>query len=139
MKNGVARIFAALLFALGMLAGCGDGASGDDADAGAGVGPGSPDAPYYRAVDQQALGAAFQQIIGGVPSCVLELEGSVVPGMEAQCAVEVGGESVPYDDPDGWQLNSPSEMELVGDACESIQDGMKNIRVACPCDAVAPR
>jgi hypothetical protein len=105
--------------------------------ANAGVGADSADpAPYYQALDPDALVAALEEIIYGVRDCVLELSGAVQDGMADQCEVLVDGEDVPFEDPDGWQLNDPSTIELLGETCEAIQEGNVSIEVTCPCDAV---
>ncbi len=108
----------------------------DMANAGLGVQPGEPDVPFYQATSTQALIEAFEDIINGVRSCVLELDGQVQPSMVDQCVVEIDDEEIIYNDPDGWQLNNPSEIELVGQACEDIQAGEVSIDVSCPCDAI---
>ena len=107
------------------------------ANAGAGTDDSDP-APYYQALDQDALVAAFEEIVYGVRDCELELEGAVQEGMEEQCVVEVDGAEVPYDDPDGWTLEDPSTMLLLGATCEAIQTGDVTIDVECPCGAVVP-
>jgi len=107
----------------------------DMANAGVGADESDP-APYYQALDQEALVAALEEIIYGVRDCVLELNGAVQEGMADQCEVLVGGNEVPYGDADGWQLNDPSTIELLGETCEEIQEGSVSIEVTCPCDAV---
>jgi hypothetical protein len=108
------------------------------ANAGVGVGPGDPDAPFYKADDAQALADAFADIVDGVRDCKLTLDGKVVEGSESECMVYVNGMAVPYGDEDGWQLNNPSEVELVGGACDAIQNGEVQVSVKCACGAVEP-
>ena len=107
----------------------------DMANAGLGVQPGDPDAPFWKANEPQALLDAFNTIINGVRDCKLELNGEVQEGKEEECAVEINMQEVPYNDPDGWQLNSPSEIELVGQACDSIQEGEVEVDIKCSCEA----
>ena len=111
----------------------------DMANAGQGVGPNDPDAPYYQPANKAALVQAFEDIINGVRSCVLTLNGMIVQGMEESCTVTVNGMDVPFDDPNGWKVNSPSEIELVGQACDAIQEGTVEIDVVCTCDAIIPQ
>ena len=111
----------------------------DMANAGQGVGPNDPDAPFYQPQDKAALVQAFEDIINGVRSCVLTLNGMIVQGMEESCTVTVNGMDVPYDDPNGWKVNNPSEIELVGQACEAIQQGTVEVDVVCTCDAIIPQ
>lgn len=110
----------------------------DMANAGAGVQPGDPDAPFFKANDQGALIDAFNQIIEGVRDCKFQLNGSVADGMADQCTVLINGMAVDLDDPNGWQLNDPGEIELVGDACDAIQMGEVDIKITCTCGAIIP-
>lgn len=110
----------------------------DVANAGVGVGDNDPDAPFYKANDAQALAAAFAEIVEGVRDCKLDLDGKVAEGGESECVVSVNGMPVPYGTDDGWQLNDPSEAELVGDACDAIQDGEVAVSIKCACGIVTP-
>ncbi len=111
----------------------------DMANAGQGVMSGDPDAVYYQATDQQELFDAFDQIINGVRNCKMSLQGSISAGLESECSVTIDGSPVPYDDPNGWQMNDPSEIELVGQACDAIQSGVVEVDVSCPCDVIIPQ
>jgi hypothetical protein len=96
------------------------------------------DAPYFPAGNQQALVDAFETIINGVRSCVLELNGQVDPTKASEGEVTIDGVPVPFGDPDGWQLNSPTEIELLGAACEEIQMGEHVVSAKFPCGAIIP-
>lgn len=110
----------------------------DVANAGVGAGPGDPDAPFYKANDAQALAQAFAEIVDGVRDCKLSLNGTVSEGGENECQVAVNGMPVPFGDTDGWQLNNPSEVELVGDACDAIQSGEVQVSIKCSCGFFEP-
>ena len=110
----------------------------DMANAGAGVQPGDPDAPFYKANNPQALSDAFQQIVNGVRDCRFKLDGMVADGAEEECSVEVNDAVVPFNDPNGWELNDPSEIELVGDACAQIQAGEVAVKISCSCGGFIP-
>jgi hypothetical protein len=105
----------------------------DMANAGQGVQPGDPDAAFYLALDQGALVAAFEDILAGVRSCQLDLMSSLTAEDAAICSVEVNGTIVPLDDPNGWQLNSPTEVELLGSACDALQTGTSSVQMECAC------
>lgn len=111
----------------------------DMANAGQGVMPPDPDAKFYQPSDKQALLDAFNEIINGVRDCTLTLQGMMVQGKEDTCSVTVNGSDVPYNDPNGWQANSPTEIELLGTTCDAIQDGQVTVDVSCPCDAIIPQ
>jgi hypothetical protein len=111
----------------------------DMANAGKGVPVGgSQNEPYYQALDQQALYDAFQTIIYGVRPCTLQLNGTVDPSKAGQGSVSLDGNPLGYNDPDGWKLNSPSEIELVGAACDAIKEGDHSIDINFPCGVFQP-
>lgn len=103
------------------------------ANAGQGVQPGDPDAPFYLALDQAALVEAFEDILAGVRSCQLDLMSALTDEDAASCSVEVNGTVVPLGDPNGWQLNNPNEVELLGSACDALQSGTSSVQMECAC------
>lgn len=115
------------------------------ANAGFGYFPGGADAgpdaqaPLVRTTSQAQLAAAFDSIIFGVRSCSFKLAGSVVPGTEGQGEVKVNGASVTLNSPDGWKLNSPTEIEFVGAACTTIKTSDAKVSVRFPCGSFIPR
>ena len=108
----------------------------DVANAGAGVAPGNPDAPYYQALDQQSLVDAFRDIISGVRECTLSLEEALVPSRADDCVFTINDAVVDYDEANGWHLASPTEVELTGSTCDAIQEGAVTIQMECDCDAL---
>jgi hypothetical protein len=98
------------------------------------AGQDSPDALPYQALDQEQLIAAFEDIVYGVRDCVLALNGEVQSAMVDQCVVTVNDDELTFGTE--WQLNSPSEIEILGAACDTIQHGVVTVDVWCPCDAV---
>jgi hypothetical protein len=111
----------------------------DMANAGKGVPVGgSQNEPYYQALDQQALYDAFQTIINGVRSCVLKLNGTVDPANASKGQVTLDGKPLGYEDPDGWKLNNPSEIELLGTACDAIKEGDHSLTINFPCGVFQP-
>jgi hypothetical protein len=108
----------------------------DMANAGAGVADGDPDATYYQALDQQSLIDAFSDIIAGVRECTIDLDSPLPQEAIPLCEVTINGEPVPYDDPNGWELQGDQQVELLGEACDSIQDGAITIEMNCDCEAL---
>jgi hypothetical protein len=109
----------------------------DVANAGAGKAIGGPDnAKYYQPTDQQALVNAFNEIINGVRTCVFTLNGKVDATLAEQGSVILDGEKLGYNDPNGWKLNTESEIEIVGTSCDKIQTGEHTLTVTFPCGAV---
>lgn len=112
----------------------------DVANAGAGKPIGGADkAPFYQALDKQALIKAFDEIINGVRSCVLKLNGTVDAASAGAGKVFLDGSAIGYNDPDGWKLNAPDEIELVGASCAAIKQGDHSISVEFPCGIVTPK
>jgi hypothetical protein len=111
----------------------------DMANAGVGWMPGDEDAPFYVPSDQDALAAAFDEIINGVRSCVLTLSTPILPGHYDDGTVTINGAEIPFEDADGWQVNSATEIELLGAACDLIQEGDVEITVEFSCDAIIPQ
>lgn len=111
----------------------------DVANAGRGVQPGDPDAPFYIALDQASLAQAFTEILQSTKDCEFDLDAPLVDGGASSCVVEVNGQAVPLDDPNGWQTDSPNRIELLGDACDAIQTGEATVQMVCECDAVEGR
>lgn len=107
----------------------------DMANAGAGLDSG---AKFYRALDNGQLYEAFSDIINGVRDCVFNLDGEVVDGYEDKGTVRIDGIEVPMDDANGWRLNNPKEVELLGDACALIQEGDHSLDIDFPCAGYEP-
>jgi hypothetical protein len=85
----------------------------DMANAGAGLAVGGDqNAKFYQALDQDQLFDAFQTI----------LDGNVLA----------------KDDADGWRLNGSKELQLVGAACEMIQEGDHAVAADFPCGGYTP-
>ena len=110
----------------------------DMANAGTGWMPGDPDAPFYVPSDADAMVAAFEEIINGARSCVLTLDSAILPGQGDQGTVTVNGVEITFDDPDGWRVNSPTEIEILGASCDAIQEGNVEVTVEFTCAAIVP-
>jgi hypothetical protein len=102
----------------------------DMASAGQG---GDPNAAFYQALNQAELLTAFQDILAGVRTCQLDLDTPLDMADAPNCTVEVNGQAVPLDDPNGWQLNDAQEIELLGSSCEALQMGTSSVQMSCSC------
>jgi Mg-chelatase subunit ChlD len=105
----------------------------DLANAGVGNDPGDTDATFYQALDQQGLTDAFAAIVSGLRDCKLDLSEPLEDQLAGSCDLMVNGASVPYNDPNGWQLDGEFAVELVGDTCDGIQEGVVAIEMTCEC------
>jgi len=112
------------------------------ANAGQGLDPTTGDAGAIQPGSPQQLLDALKKIVLDARSCTFDLNGQVQPGMEKLGTVTLNGAVVPYDDPgapdEGWRLATPSRIELVGAACDTIKttpDAQLSARF--PCGAVS--
>ena len=92
---------------------------------------------FYRAGDATSLAQAFEDIVNGVRSCTFTLDG-MVTGDGHEGSVTIDGNSVLQNDANGWRLNGPSEVELLGTSCELVKMGDHSIDVSFPCGVVIP-
>lgn len=90
------------------------------ANAGVGLDPANGNAPYYRPSNQAELAAAFNTIVYGQRSCKFTLNGTVNSGGESEGDVRLNGTALGLNDPNGWKLTSPSEIEILGTSCQTI-------------------
>ncbi len=97
-------------------------------------------APLYRPNDRAQLVGALRKIILGVRDCKFSLSGSVVAGTEDQGIVTLDGAPLPFNDPNGWRLSSPSEIEVLGDACTTLSTSpTAEVTARFPCGAIVPK
>ena len=110
------------------------------ADAGAGLSPdGSERALYYRGATENSLVDAIASVITEESrSCVYELDGKgVAAGEESAGHVLLDDVELEWNNADnGWRMKSPSEFELLGDACETIQLGDHHLEADFPCEVI---
>jgi hypothetical protein len=102
----------------------------DVADAGGGN--------VYPGFSPGALSTAFEDIINGVRSCKIDLQGEIAKGKESTGTVTLDGEVLELDDPDGWQVNTASQIELLGTACDLIKSGDHALAIKFPCESFEP-
>jgi hypothetical protein len=91
---------------------------------------------YYQVTTQQALADAFTQIITGTRSCTLTLNGEIDPDLANRGMVLLDGTPVPMSDTNGWKIVNASTIELVGSACDAIQEGQHTLSASFPCEAI---
>ncbi len=105
------------------------------ANAGAGVQAGQPNAPYYVANTPAELQTAFDQIIGGVASCELEINGTVDESQAQSGQVSLDGNPLQYGT--DWVLSDPSHIKLIGQACDDLKNSANpNVQATFSCGAV---
>jgi hypothetical protein len=92
----------------------------------------------YDGFSPGALSTAFDDIINGVRSCKIDLDGKIAKGRDSTGVVTLDGEKLVLDDADGWQVNTPSQLELLGAACETIKSGDHELSIKFPCESFEP-
>lgn len=92
----------------------------------------------YPGFSPGALTTAFDAIIDGVRSCKIDLDGEIADGKESSGTVTLDGEPLTLDDENGWQVNTPSQIELLGAACEAIKSGDHDLKIDFPCESFVP-
>jgi hypothetical protein len=114
--------------------GAGPGHLQDLANAGAG----RTGAPYYVASDDPAeLSAQFGAIIGGIRTCLFDLGATIDAAQADQGTVTLDGDPLVYDDPNGWRLATPEQVEIVGQACDRILSSADQLSIVFPCGSGA--
>jgi hypothetical protein len=105
------------------------------ANAGAGVQAGQPNAPFYVSNTPQDLTNAFNQIIGGVISCDLMINGNVEPSQAAGGQVVLNGMQLMYGT--DWTLVGGNTIRLLGAACDTLKNSTNPVVTASfPCGTV---
>lgn len=105
----------------------------------ANVGVGQPqatgDASPFTTTNRQEFVSAMNSIIFSVRSCIFRLGGAVEAGQENKGTVTLDGRPLGYNDPNGWRLNNPSELEVLGTSCDAIKTTSGRLAVRFPCGA----
>ncbi|RYZ06673.1 MAG: VWA domain-containing protein [Myxococcales bacterium] len=94
--------------------------------------------------DQTALAEEFRKVLAGVKSCTFDLGGDIKVNQDRldDASVIVQGTPVPLDltGMNGWHMPTPTQIELVGSACENWRMPQNNdIQWGFPCDILVPK
>jgi hypothetical protein len=117
------------------IAGIADNFLQDMANAGTGVQQGQPNAAYYTSNSASQMTTAFQQIIGGVLSCDLQLSGTVDTSQAASGTVTLNGMTLQYGT--DWTLANGNTLELLGNACNTLKNSTNpTVDASFSCGAV---
>jgi hypothetical protein len=105
------------------------------ANAGAGVQPNQPNAKFYTANSPADLQTAFQQIIGGVVSCELMINGTVDPEQAKGGSVTLNGMQLMYGT--DWEVVNGTTIRLLGQACDTLKSSTNpQVQASFPCGSV---
>jgi len=118
------------------IAGVNDGFLQSMANAGQGVTAGQTNAKYYTADSATSLKDAFQQIIGGVVSCELNINGTIDTAQASSGTVKLNGQALTYGT--DWELlNNGSTIRLLGAACDQLKAATNpQVQASFTCGAV---
>ena len=93
--------------------------------------------------DQAQIIAQLSAALAGVKSCTFDLSGhiTVATSMLNRAAVFVQGKAVTLDptNTNGWNMTSPSQLQLFGPACDAWRDpNVTDIKFNFPCEIIIP-
>jgi len=105
------------------------------------AGPSRPFVP--TAGDQAAIIAQLSKALAGVKSCTFDLSGhiTVATNLLSRAGVFVQGMAVQLDptNTNGWNMTSPSQLQLFGSACDKWRDpNVTDIKFNFPCEIIIP-
>jgi von Willebrand factor type A domain len=107
----------------------------DVANAGLGRGAAGPDAEFWVADDAAGLVTALEEIVGGVASCQLTLDGRIDPAGACAGDVHFAGEP-PLTCGTDWRAVDETHIELLGAACDRLQMTGDTLSATFPCGVI---
>jgi hypothetical protein len=111
---------------------CMEGNALEASYAAAGEAPGA--AAFFQATTQQQLQESINGLINNVRDCVFTLAEAVRLEVAVGGTVLLDGQPLVYGDPNGWRLNDSTTLEILGNACTSVQTTGLMLDVSFPCD-----
>jgi len=91
------------------------------------------------AADQAKLTAEIANVVKGIKSCTFDLGGDISVNLALldRASVSIEGQPLPLAQDNGWRMNSPTQVELVGSACATWNDPKStHIDFNFPCDII---
>ncbi|WP_437960280.1 vWA domain-containing protein [Sorangium sp. So ce119] len=87
-----------------------------------------------------ALENELNAAISGAKSCTFDLQGSIEVDLAhaSEGQVLIDGAPVPYDEQNGWYMESSTQLVLVGDACERLKSATQGVSFDFPCEIIDP-
>ncbi|AUX42216.1 hypothetical protein SOCE26_036430 [Sorangium cellulosum] len=103
-------------------------------------------ATFYtpEATNAAALEAELNAAISGAQSCTFDLQGEIEvdlddPLLGEPGQVKIDGQDVAYGMESGWYMASPTQLVLVGAACEQLKSATQGIEFNFPCELTIAR
>jgi hypothetical protein len=95
------------------------------------------EAPFAPS-DQAALVQALDQIVGTNTSCDVLLAQAIDEAASCRGTVQIGGEAIACNTPDGYVVVDGSLLRLSGAACTRYKEKQTELQVSIPCTSVKP-
>lgn len=93
-------------------------------------------APVFNPTDPDQLKADIAGVVGSTRSCVYTMNEEVDLEKANLGTVIVNDVMARYEDDDGWRMNSPTELELLGDSCIAVKTTINpDVYISFPCDS----
>lgn len=108
----------------------------DVANAGLGRSGADPDAEFWVATDTTGLVTALEEIVGGVVSCDVTLEGRIDVDEACTGTVRLGGDVLECGT--DWRAVDETHIEILGEACSRLQSSGEALTATFPCGVAAP-
>jgi hypothetical protein len=101
-----------------------------------------PTKPYKaNAADAVDLEAQMAAAVASAKACTFDLGGSswqLDTTKLSQAKVLLGGTEIAFNDPNGWKVNTTTQIELVGSACFNWRKPDVNVDFQFPCSVLEP-
>ncbi len=97
---------------------------------------------HPNTADQKALTDQVASVVSGIKSCTFDLGGQITVNLDllSEASVAVQGQVVPLSMDNGWRMNTTTQLELVGAACDNWRNPeTTKIDFNFPCDIIVPR
>jgi hypothetical protein len=95
-------------------------------------------ATVFNPSDPEQLKADIAGVVGSTRSCVYTMNEEVDLEKAYLGTVLVNDVVARFEDEDGWRMNSPSELELLGASCIAVKTTINpDVYISFPCDSFA--
>ncbi|HYP99621.1 MAG TPA: vWA domain-containing protein [Polyangiaceae bacterium] len=98
-----------------------------------GVDPGAAQ-PFQASDNVLELAEQFSDILRNIPLCEVQLQRDVTAAELNGAHVVLDGQPLPYSVADGYVLKDSRHLAIVGNACEAIKAGGRQLSVRISCD-----
>ncbi len=90
--------------------------------------------PFQADGNVQGLAGQLADVLNRIPLCEVRLQRDVALGEASAGQVSLDGQRLPYSESDGYFLKDPRHLAVVGEACEMIKAGGRQLSVRISCD-----